>query len=111
MRPPSDRVRGVRCFRQRAWRMERDALAQTLLDEIAGLGYDRIVERFVVPEASEYREVTAPSGRIYTLQVEAWWEDEEARSVHLSVVGNRGRGLRFSGAGPWMLVDRPGSPT
>lgn len=92
---------------RRGWRQERDELVEEMLEELAALGYDHIVERHVLPDWSEYREVTGPSGRTYTLLAQAWWEDDEARTVHLSVMANRGSGLRFTGSGGWRLLEPP----
>lgn len=92
---------------RRGWRRERDELVEAMLGEFAALGYDHLVEWFVVPDSSQYREVTGPSGRTYTLLAQAWWEDEEARTVHLSVMANRGAGLRFTGSGGWRLLEPP----
>jgi hypothetical protein len=82
-------------------------LTQKLLDEVAALGYDEVVERLVLPERSECRKLTSPSGQAYTLLVEAWWEDEQARTVHLSVTGNRGEGLGLAASGVWMCLEPP----
>ncbi|HMV74793.1 MAG TPA: hypothetical protein P5193_08590 [Microthrixaceae bacterium] len=48
--------------------------------------------------------MTGPSGQVYMLHIEAWREDEVRRTVHLSVIGNRGSGLRLSGKGLWRLL-------
>ena len=91
----------------RRWKVECVELAQELPDEYAALGYDEIVERFVRPDKCETREVAGLSGQIYTMHVEAFWEDTGARSVHLSVTGNRGEGLGLTGRGGWTLLEPP----
>jgi hypothetical protein len=88
-------------------RRECEVLVQEMLDEFAALGYDEVVGRLVGAELSEYREVTAPSGRIHTLLAEAWWEDEQARTVHLSVMGNPGQGLGLTSSGAWVCLEPP----
>ena len=60
---------------------------------------------------SEYREVTASSGRTYTLLAEAWYEGAQSGAVHLSVVGNHGRGLGLTASGPWVCLYPPELPT
>jgi len=58
-------------------------------------------------ESCTTAEITGPSGQRYTLHVEAWWEDEPNNAVHLSVIANRGSGLRLTGHGQWRLLEPP----
>lgn len=84
-----------------------DKLTEITLEEIAALGYSEVKRRFVDTDACEVRELTDSLGRAYTLHIEAWWEDEHDRSIHLFVSGNRGRGLGFTGRGSWRLLLPP----
>ena len=82
-------------------------LTEETLEEVAALGYDEIVRRFVDDDYCEVRELTDALGRPYTLHIEAWWEDEQSRAVHVAVTGNRGRGLGFTGLGSWKVLVPP----